>query len=190
MNYSIQIQLIYSALDHNNMDQARGIFEQLFASVETRLKNYLVSKHGRRWYESQGADIIQTAAMHMWKALLARGYDLSKNASFPGWCLGILHNKYKDSCRNSSRKKLITVAMLSEPKPAHGFLPDENILQNEQVQVIMEKVMNLPQLQRDIVLDKISGLSGAETARRLGLTTVRVSREFHAARESLSGSIF
>ena len=67
--------------------------------------------------------------------------------------------------------------------------PDMECEQDENVSLIMEEVAKLPELQQAIVLDKIMKKSGVETAKRLGLTPVKVCRELKTARKTLSGQL-
>lgn len=188
MNYPAYITNLYKALDQGNINGARGTFDQIFASVEKTLKGYLARKHGSHWLETNGMDIVQSAGLKIWELLSAKRYDLAAGSNFTSWCVGILHNKYKDHWRkHSSCKEFMPYDKAHQSHADKAMQPDTECEQNENVLLIMEKVARLPEIQQAIVLDKIMEKTGVETAKSLGLTPVKVCRELKAARKTLSG---
>ena len=188
MNYQAYIANLYEALDQGNNNGARGTFDQIFASVEKVLKAYLARRHGSHWLETNGMDIVQSAGLKIWELLSAKRYDLAAGSNFTSWCVGILHNKYKDHWRkHSSCREFMPYEKAHKSHADKAMPPDMECEQDENVSLIMEEVAKLPEMQQVIVLDKIMEKSGVETAKRLGLTPVKVCRELKAARKTLSG---
>ena len=187
MNYPEYIKSLYEAVDQQNINCARGIFDQIFVSVEKVLKACLAKMHGVHWLETKGVDVVQSAGLKIWDSLKEKRFDLGANSKFSNWCIGFLFNTRKDYWRKISCYKEVAADDFSyKSHPDKAMQPDVECEQYENALRIMDGISNLPELQKAIVLDKIMHKSGVDIAKKLGITTVKVSRELNSARKTLS----
>ena len=187
MNYPAYIKNLYEAIDQQNINGARGIYDQIYAAVEKVLKGYLIRKNGRQWVETNGMDVLQSTSLKIWQLLKEKKYDLSAKSKFTSWCIGILLNKRKDYWRKMSSCKEVTADDFTYKSHADKAMqPDMECEQNEKLLLIMKEISKLPKMQKTIVMDKIMHKSGVDIAKELKITPVRVSRELNSARKTLS----
>lgn len=192
MNYQAMVALVYEALDSENDVDAKGLFDQLYSSIENNWKKYIIRKLGTAHLESTGVDIMQEGAVAVWLNLRDKKYDPNRNNNFLRWCFVILYKKLMNYYRSKYTKKQ-AVGMKQEWEASivdNAQRPDLECEQYEQAAKILLHIDNFPNLQRKIIMDKLEGISGVKTAETLGLTPVIVSRQLKAARNALAESIF
>lgn len=187
MNYHAYVNNFYEAIDQQNMGGARSIFDQIFPSCEKKIKAYLIKRQGIHWLETRGIDIVQSVGLKIWQLLLKKRYDLNKKTNFISWCIGITINKYKDHWKKPHLKNEFNGnENFFNLHSSKEISPDKKCEQNENVELIMKKIIELPELQKNITLDKSMNMNGVETAKKNGITQVKASRLLKKARKSLS----
>lgn len=115
--------------------------------------------------------------------------DFKGNAAPRTWLYVIATNKFRDHCRNRSRKTEVAPETL-EALPHPGPAPLEAAIQREERRRIREAILALsPELRATLLLVRFEGLKYREAAEALGTTTAAVRMQVHRAHRLLAQTL-
>jgi RNA polymerase sigma-70 factor (ECF subfamily) len=159
-----------------------GAFTLLYRQTAAAIHAYLYRLCG---CPHLTADLLQETFLAAFRGLA----DFKGHASPRTWLYIIATNKFRDHCRNHSRRAEVApekMETLATPGPA----PLEAAIQGEERRRIREAILVLaPELRATLLLVRFEGLKYREAAEALGTTTAAVRMQVHRAHRLLAQTL-
>jgi len=141
---------------------SRTDFEELYAKYLPKIYNYVCYRVGdRRAAEDLTAEIFERALTHL------HTYQADKGA-FSTWLFQIAHNRVANYWRSKKRAPMLCSLEAIPTLVRREKSPEQQLIQDEQVQRLYNHLHQLPDRQRDIIALKFGAdLSNKEIARMM-----------------------
>ncbi len=172
--------------DHDAFDS----FVRLFAPRAMRIARRVLQN------EADAADAVQDAFISAMSSIR----QFRADCQLATWFQRVVTNAALMKLRSKLRKDIRSIDELAPafyadghrigPKPAWAQTPDEILERSERCRMVHERISQLPEDSRNVVLLRdIQQESTAETARQLGVSESVVKTRLHRARQALRSMI-
>lgn len=182
-------------LEHRNLSTAELVRRAIegeagsFASLYSRTAPALYV-----WVEARISKTIldHVAAEDIVQETYLRAYDrfesFDADRSFRSWLFGIANNVARESVRSLARAMLSGDETLNEV-PAELRAISQEVVKNEALGRLLERIHALPETERKIVLYRgLEGVSHREVAELLGISVSNAEKTWQRVRDQLATS--
>ncbi len=184
--------------DNGNVAEANEVFNEIDKELRPDLKNTVLAMISKKEFRKYSEDIVQEIIFSIFKSLkdpnkrwvANRLINGNQPAIFKTWAYSFIRFKSIDSFRKEKRhfENPIAFEILVSKKVAKGMSPLDIVVCNESIERIYKVIGILPE--GKLLIRRLDGFKGVETAREYGMTPVQVSRAEKAVRKILGERIF